>query len=152
MKCFVKVHMRGVRPGPGMGGGLHWGSNHDRRVCHLPRAELLPRWVYKLFPSKAYTPNSFSRRVGGLQGARYPGLPQNARDGHGEVLYPHWDLQPGKRSLINKKKNLFNQNPFVFAARGLWSSPSDQAPTIRRKKLYHGRKFIWIKNQQQALF
>merc|ERR1712198_194395 len=88
--------------------GLEWVEAYIEdpimiRVCHLPRAELLPR------------------RVGGMQGARYPGLPQNARDGHGEVLHTHRDLQP---------------------ARGLWSSPSDQAATIRRKKLYHGRKFI----------
>ena len=34
----------------------------------------------------------FARRLGRLQGARYPGLPCNAQHGHGEVLHPHRDL------------------------------------------------------------
>ena len=34
----------------------------------------------------------FARRLGRLQGARYPGLPRNAQHGHGEVLHPYRDL------------------------------------------------------------
>ena len=45
-KCFnLKVHLWGVRPRPWVGRGLHRGPRHDCRVCHLPRAELLPRWL-----------------------------------------------------------------------------------------------------------
>ena len=42
---IIKVHLRRVHQGPGMGRGLHRGPNHDRRVHHLSRAELLPQWV-----------------------------------------------------------------------------------------------------------
>ena len=34
----------------------------------------------------------FARRLGRLQGARYPGLPCHAQHGHGEVFHPHRDL------------------------------------------------------------
>ena len=40
---FPQVHLWGVRPGPWMGGELHRGPDHDRRVRRLPRTELLPR-------------------------------------------------------------------------------------------------------------
>merc|ERR1712080_392426 len=90
--------------------GLHRGPCYDCRVCHLPRTELLPR------------------RVGGLQGARYPRLPSNAHDGHGEVLYPRRDLQ---------------------RARGVRSSPSDEAPTIKKQRPICRRKKIHQNKNQQ---
>ena len=49
------------------------------------------------FPAIGFVESScqiflFTRRLGRLQGARYPGLPCNAQHGHGEVLHPHRDL------------------------------------------------------------
>merc|ERR1712107_927202 len=67
-----------------------------------------------------YLPELLPRRLGRLQGARYPGLPCNAQHGHGEVLHPHRDLQP---------------------AGGLRGSSPDKAPTVENK-LFYGRKFI----------
>ena len=78
------------------------------------------------------------RRLGRLQGARYPGFPRHAQHGHGEVLHPNWDLQPGKLST----KKQWSLILFFITARGLRSSPPDQAPTIR-SRLFHGRRFIW---------